>query len=210
MDKIIILGNGGHAESIVDALEREGKYEIAGCIVNDCKDSGDSRYPVIGCDSELEKIYISGIKNAAMGIGMLEKSDVRERLWKKIKEIGFSMPVICDPSAIVSESAYVGEGSFIGKGAIINAHAKIGRMCIVNTGAIVEHDCIIGDFSHVSVGTVLCGSVKVGKSSLVGANATIIQGRTVGDGCTVGAGSVVIEDVLSNMIVVGVPAKVRQ
>lgn len=35
MEKIIILGMGGHAESLADVLERQQKYEIAGYVVND-------------------------------------------------------------------------------------------------------------------------------------------------------------------------------
>lgn len=84
MDKITVLGSGGHAESMVDALEREGRYEIAGYVVNDEGKSGKLEYPIIGDDSELEKIYKSDIKNAAMGIGVLGKSDLRERLWIKL------------------------------------------------------------------------------------------------------------------------------
>ena len=39
MEKIIILGMGGHAESLADVLERQQEYEIAGYVVNDavCK-----------------------------------------------------------------------------------------------------------------------------------------------------------------------------
>ncbi len=202
MDKIIVLGSGGHAESIVDALEREGKYEIAGYVVNDESASGKLEYPIIGGDNELGKIYKSGITNAAMGIGFLGKSDLRERLWIKLKEIGFCLPVICDPSAIVARNSHVGEGSFIGKGAVVNAHAIIGKMCIVNTGAIIEHDCKVGDFSHVSVGTVLCGNVEIGHSSFVGANSTIIQGRTVGNGCIIAAGAVLRKNMKDNAMYV--------
>ena len=30
MEKIVILGQGGHAASLVDTIERENKYRIAG------------------------------------------------------------------------------------------------------------------------------------------------------------------------------------
>ena len=201
MEKIVILGMGGHARSLADVLERQQAYEIAGYVVNDASSVNEGcPYPILGNDSDLERIYQSGITNAAVGVGYLGKSDVRERLWAVLERIGFRLPVVCDPSAIVSDSAQVGEGSFIGKGAIVNANASVGKMCIVNTGAILEHDCQVGDFSHISVGTVLCGEVTIGKSVFVGANATVVQCLSIGDGSVVGAGTTIRKNVKANRI----------
>lgn len=198
MDKIIILGKGGHAQSIIDAIEEQGKYEIAGYIVNEEKDiveSGD--YPIIGKDEDLKKIFQSGIHYAAVGIGFMGKGNVRERLYEQLKEIGYSLPIISDPTAVISKKSVIAEGTFVGKGSVVNANTKVGKMCIINTGAIVEHDVHIGDFTHVSVGTVLCGNVHVGYGAFIGANATVIQGRNVGDRCIVGAGEVVRKNVIN-------------
>lgn len=201
MDKIIILGKGGHAGSLADALERENKYEIAGYIVNDGQETADDKYPILGRDESLERIFQSGIHYAAIGIGFLGESDLRERLWNTLKGIGFILPVVCDPSAILAQDVCIGEGSFIGKGAILNTNASIGRMCIINTGAIIEHDCKVGNFSHVSVGSVLCGSVQVGCSTFVGANATVIQGKIIGNHCIVAAGMTIRKNVEDNRVV---------
>lgn len=198
MEEILVLGNGGHARSLIDILERQGKYKIKGYIVNDNITENAMDYHVIGTDDDLGKLYKSGIRNAAVGIGYLGKSHIREILYTKLKNIGFYLPIICDPSAIVSKHASIGEGSFIGKGSIINAGAVIGKMCIINTGAIVEHDCIVGDFSHISVSSILCGEVKVGEAAFVGAGATVIQGKSIGDKCIIGAGTTIRKNVNSN------------
>ncbi|OHT04295.1 putative acetyltransferase [Tritrichomonas foetus] len=50
--------------------------------------------------------------------------------------------------------------------------------------------------------------VTIGKRCWIGGNAVICPGVTIGDNVTVAAGSVVTEDVPSNCIVGGVPAKV--
>ena len=196
MEKILILGMGGHAKSSVDAIEREKKYEIVGYIVNNCKDTeGDIAYPVLGNDDDLPKLYLQGIHNAAIGIGFLGKNNLRKALYNRLEEIGYDLPVVCDPSAIIASGVSIGEGSFIGKGVILNTDSQVGKMCIINTGAIIEHDCYVDDFSHISVGTVLCGGVSVGTEVFVGANATVIQGRKIADGCIVGAGEVVRKNV---------------
>lgn len=200
MEKIIILGAGGHAASVIDSLEQEGKYDITGYVVNDEK-AGNSDYPIIGTDSDLERLYQSGIRNIAIGIGYLGKSELREKLYKHIKSIGFCLPVISDPSAMISKRAEIAEGTFIGKGAIINRGAVIKEACIINSGAIVEHDCTVDEFSHISVGSVLCGGVSIGKATFVGANATVIQEKKIGNNCVLGAGTTIHKDVKDGYMV---------
>lgn len=200
MEQIIILGHGGHAKSVVDTIESGGKYKIAGYVVNEEvieRRVGD--YPILGTDNELRSIFKKGITNAAVGIGYLGKGDIRIRVYNKLKEIGYNLPIIYDVSSNISPKVQIGEGTFIGKGSIVNRDAEIGKMCIINTGAIVEHDCKIDDFSHIAVGTILCGGVCVGTQTLVGANATVIQGRNIGDRCVVGAGEVVRKNIYNEV-----------
>lgn len=201
MEQILILGSGGHAASLADIIERENAYKIAGYIVNGQNCSNSINYPVIGTDNDLVNLYQGGIRHAAIGIGYLGRSDLRERLYQRLKNIGFHMPVICDPSAIVSKHVKIEEGTTVGKGAVINAGALIGKMCIVNTGAIIEHDCRISDFSHISVGSILCGDVIVKKAAFIGANATVIQGKVLGSNCIVGAGTIVRKNVEDNNMI---------
>lgn len=195
MEKILILGMGGHAKSITDVIERENKYEIAGYVVNNYVEGEDIGYPILGTDDDLFSLFKSGIRYAAMGIGYLGKGCLREKLYEKLKKIGFALPIICDPSAIISRKTRIGEGTFIGKGVIINAGADIGNNCIINSGTVIEHDCVVGDFSHISVGAVLCGNVVVGSESFIGANATVIQSVDIGNKVVVGAGEVLKETV---------------
>lgn len=197
MDRIIILGKGGHAKSIADTIERQGLFKIAGYVVNDSFEEEKKDYPIIGNDEDLEKIYQKGVRYAAIGIGYLGKGTIRNELYERLKKIGYFLPIITDPTAIVSDKAEIAEGTFLGKGAIINAGAHVGKMCILNTGSIVEHDCQVGDFSHIAVGAVLCGDVHVGNETLVGANATIIQGRKIGNRCIIGAGEVIRKNILN-------------
>ena len=121
MEKIVILGNGGHAKSLVDIIEREKRYEIAGYVVNENNsEMPDVKYPRLGGDAQLEQIFQSGITNAAVGVGYMGNSGLREKLWEQLKQIGFSLPVICDPSAVLAGNVKIGEGSFIGNGSIVN------------------------------------------------------------------------------------------
>lgn len=196
MERIILIGSGGHAGSVADSIWRSGKYEIAGYIEQaDTGGTGALGIPVIGTDSDLKTVFDSGIASAFVTIGYMGEGHVREKIYDRLKQIGYRIPTITDPSAILADRVWTGEGTFIGKRAVVNSNARIGRMCIINTGAIVEHDNEIGDYSHIAVGSVLCGDVKIGRGVLIGANAVVIQGIRIGDGAVVGAGTTVRHDI---------------
>jgi len=188
MKDIVIVGFGGHAKSLADCIERSGRYKIVGYT-----DSSDNNvdYPYLGTDDSLKDIFDNGTHCAAIGVGYLGKGCVRENIYRSLKEIGFELPVVRDPSAIISESAAVGEGTFIGKNVVVNAQAVVGNSCILNTGSIIEHECIVKDFAHIAVGAVVCGQASVGRAAFVGANATIIQCMNIGDNEIVPAGAVI-------------------
>ena len=185
MEDIILVGYGGHAKSVADTVERGKQYRIAG--YTEIKPV-DSRYEYLGGDEALPEYYKSGIRNAVVCIGYLGKGSLRQKIYKYLKDIGFVLPVILDPSAIISSDVQIGEGTFVGKNAIINAGVKIGKMAIINTQSLVEHECIVSDFTHIAVSAVLCGQVHVGEAAFVGANATVIQERNIPAGKIVPAG----------------------
>lgn len=188
MEEIIIIGFGGHAKSIADCIERQGMYHIYG--YTDVKDNG-VKYEYLGNDDVLQSVFDNGVANAVVGIGYLGKGNTRNRIYSLLKDIGYNLPVIIDPSAIVSSSASIGEGVFVGKGAVINTESTIGKMAIINTRALIEHECKIGDFTHVAVTAVVCGQVNIGNDAFIGANSTIIQCMEIKDRGFVPAGAVI-------------------
>lgn len=206
MTDIILIGGGGHAKSVADSVKRLGIYNIKGIVTKD-KEEWDE-YTWLGDDEKLQAIYDSGVMTAVLAIGYLGRGRIRRAVFDRLKKIGFAVPAIIDPSAIVSIDAVAEEGSFIGKGAIVNIGAHIGKASIINSGAIIEHECRVGDFSHIAVGARLCGRVDVGEDSFVGAGATVIQCINIGNRVTIGAGSTVISNIGDGVTAVGTPANV--
>lgn len=188
MEDIILIGYGGHAKSVADCIERQKEFHIIG--YTDPKEVV-SRYPYLGTDDVLQEYYNKGIRNVVICQGYLGQGNIRERMYELIKGIGFNLPVIADPSSIISKTAVIGEGTFIGKAAIVNADASIGKMCIINTKALIEHECKVGDFAHVAVGAVICGQVEIENRAFIGANATVIQCRKIDHDRIVPAGETV-------------------
>ena len=208
MEDIILLGLGGHAHSVVDSIEQSGKYNIVGFL--DTEEMRGKRYKdycVLDTDDALQKYFDRGLRNAFVTIGFMGHGIVRNRLYQRLKDIGYILPNIIDRTAVLSENVILEEGIFVGKKAVINANAVIKKMCIINTGAIVEHDCRINSFSHIAVGTVLCGGVLVGEQTFIGANATVIQEKIIGKHCIIGAGTIVNKNVQDYVIRYGIMKK---
>ena len=196
MNKLVLIGGGGHCRSVLDTALRSGCFDEI-VITDQTLKPGTSLFgsAVVGTDEELPRLRDSGFNLAFITVGSIQSTEVRERLTERTKQIGFIFPIIIDPSAAVSKNASIDEGTFIGKHAVVNAGVKIGKHCIINTGAIIEHDCAIGDFSHVSVGAILCGDVQVGDRTLIGAGSTVIQGVHIGNRVIVGANSTVLRNI---------------
>jgi acetyltransferase EpsM len=120
-------------------------------------------------------------------------------------------PINCiHPSVVVSPSAKIGFGNLICPTAVLHTDSEIGNCTIVNTGAIVEHDCKVGNYSQISPNVTLCGRVQVSEYCFIGASSVIIPCKIIGTKSTVAAGSVVIDYVPNNVLVAGVPAKIKK
>ena len=208
MQKIIILGGGGHAKVLIDLIRTLNQYEIAGILDPQLEiRSAFVGIPVLGSDDLLPKLYADGIKNTCIAVGSIKADNKRKILFEKAKRIGFTVPSLVHPQAIISENAEINRGAQIMAGAIIQTGSSIGENVVIYSGAIIEHDCQVKSHSHICPGATLSGGCVVGENSFIGAGATVIQGIVIGSDVTVGAGSVVIKDVPDGVTIKGVPAK---
>lgn len=200
-EKLVIVGAGGHAKSVVDCVDQE-QYQIVG-FIDQNKTGMHFGFPIVGACVEDVEEYRSCKFFVAIG-------DIapRKRWFEALRRYGVETINIIDKTAIISPSAKIGTGNFIGKRAIVNADVAIGDNNVINTGALVEHECTIGNHTHLSTYSVVNGNVIVGDGVFVGSCAVCIGQLTVGENTTVGAGSVVIKDVEENVTVVGVPARI--
>lgn len=207
-EKVVLTGGGGHCKVVIDAIKKEGIYEIFG--ITDLKNTGNYilGVKIIGTDDILEQLLYKGITNALITLGNLKCNTCRVNLFNKLCELGFSLINVLHPGAIIGEEVSLGKGNVILAGSIINSCTSIGDNCIINTGSIVEHDCIVESHVHISPGVKLAGGVKVGESTHIGMGANVIEGVAIGENCIIGAGAVVISDIPDNSMAVGVPAKV--
>jgi len=207
--KLLLLGGGGHCESIIDSLSGCNTYAGIGIVEKlDNNHAPILGIPVVGIDENLEKLKIEGYTDAFVSLGSIGKTSNRRKLFGLISALGFSIPNIIDSSAVVSSNSTMGRGLFIGKHAVVNAGSVLGDGAIINSSATVEHDCVIGAFAHISPGVVLCGNVTIGMDSHVGAGSVIRQQVQIGNRAMIGMGSIVLHDVPDNTLAYGSPCQV--
>ena len=192
---VVILGGGGHARVVIDALRCAG-HTIAGVI--DPKPEVAQTLPKgiawLGKDLSQAK---PGEVQLAIGVGSLDVGarNPRPRLFQEAKAGGFQILSFKHPSAVVADDVVLGEGAQIMAGAILQPGLRTGLNCIVNTGARLDHDCRIGDHVHVAPGVVVSGTVEIGDGAHLGTGAIVIQNIKIGAEAMIAAGAVITRDV---------------
>jgi UDP-perosamine 4-acetyltransferase len=209
LPRCVILGGGGHARVVIDAIRLSGVATPVAILDNDTALWGHEvvGVRVLGGDDRLPEIRSQGVTYFVVGLGGVGDNYPRRRLFELARQQEFTPLTVRHPSAVCSAWATVGQGSVLLPLSVVNANAVLGVNVIVNTAAVVEHDCRIGDHAHLATGVRLSGAVIIGEMAHIGIGASIRQEIVIGDHAVVGAGAVVIEDVPSGVVVAGVPAR---
>lgn len=209
---VIVIGAGGHGAVIADAALAAGLH-VVGYTDNDSASHGRDvcGRPVLGDDSALAAYESDAVLllNGIGGVGAVGDT-LRRNVQQRLTAHGWRFTGVRHPSAIVSPFALMDATAQLLAGSIVQAGARIGEGCIVNTGAIVEHDACVGSWTHVAPRALVCGAVNVGNDSHVGAGAVVRQGVRLGAATIVGAGAVVVDHSTGHCVLVGVPARQKR
>lgn len=203
---LIIIGSGGHAKVLLDALLLQHQAVLG--FTDSNKDKWGTQIfgvSILGDDKIIEK-YLPSDVHLALGIGA---NELKISLYKNFKKTGYLFPAIIHPQAVVSKlSTVINDGVQVMAGAAINPGCFLGENSIINTSASLDHDCHIANHVHIAPGVVLAGGVIIEESTYVGPGATIVRGVKIGKNCVIGAGTLVLQDVVPGSKVYGVPGKV--
>ena len=194
MNKIILIGGGGHCKSVIDVIEQENKFEIAGIIDKpELLNSKILGYPIIGNDSDLKSLA-EKYQYAIITVGQIKHSSTRIKLYNLAIEARFTLPSIVSPHAYVSKHSLVGKGTVVMHGATINSNSIIGNNCIINSCSLIEHEVDIGDNCHISTGAIINGQSKIGNETFVGSGSIVKNGVCISKKKIISFGSVVSKD----------------
>lgn len=206
---VIVIGAGGHARVVADALL------CVGAGVLGFTDPDPSRWglphfglPVLGGDDVLAGHDPATVR-LANGLGMVDArgSLLRRRVQEALTARGWRFVAVRHPSGVISPRATLADDVQVLAGAVIQPGASLETGAIVNSRAVVEHDVHVGAWTHVAPGAVICGDARLGEHTHVGAGATVRQGLRIGDRCLIGLGAAVVCDLPPSTVAAGVPAR---
>ncbi|MCR6629414.1 MAG: acetyltransferase [Magnetospirillum sp.] len=204
------MGRGGHAK-VLREFEAAAGYRTVALVDNDPSViSPWPELPVLAGEAGLRRYLADnpGETWGAIAIGGLRGGD-RMAIQNLMADCGLHIATMVHPTAFVATTARVGEGSQILARAAVCAEAEIGRATIVNTSASVDHETRLGDGVHIAPGATLAGCIDIGDYVFIGPGAVVTARCRIGQNSVVAAGAVVLNDVVENTKVYGVPAQSR-
>lgn len=199
--EVILIGAGGHATIVVDALLKAGYGREQIALVD--QNAMRAGQQILGIP--ISMLDWPALMGRAVHI-CVGGNAVRRRLSEDACKAGARLFTIVHPQASIGSEAGLGGGVFVAAQAVIAPGVHLGAGTIVNHGAVVDHDCRVGAFCHIAPQSSLAGGVTLGDGVLIGAGANILPRVIVDQDSVVGAGAVVIKDVPKGATVVGVPA----
>ncbi len=210
MKKVIIVGAriDGHAKVVLEIIQAQGKYVVAGFIDDNLYGKGITirNIPVIGTMSDLP--HLINEFDLYGGIVAIGNNPLRRNLGLKIKNTGLELVNAIHPTVHIDSDVQIGEGNCFCQGVIIVSGTRIGNSVNIHTAATIDHDNVIEDGANIGPGVHTAGRVTICKDAFLGTGTVVIPDGIVGEGAVTGAGTVVIRPVEPYTKVVGVPAKI--
>jgi UDP-3-O-[3-hydroxymyristoyl] glucosamine N-acyltransferase len=106
---------------------------------------------------------------------------------------------------ILEEDVEIGNNVCIARGALSNTILRKGVK--VDNLVHIAHNVDIGENTQIIAHAMIAGSVKIGKNCWISPSSCIKNQLTIGDNVLIGMGAVVINNVDSNCVMIGNPAK---
>ena len=202
MNRLLIIGAGGHGRVVADCAEKQGYKDIA--FIDDCypERTSSGKWQVIGKVNDWQKLIAQSDLIVAFG-----NNELRQKTIQYLQENQVVIKSIVHPTAVIGSDIELGESCVIFANAVVNIGSKIADGCIINTGATIDHDCQLEQLVHISPGAHIAGGVKIGAYSWIGIGSAVVEYIELAQNTKTGAGAAIIAPTEENSLYVGVPAK---
>lgn len=189
--RLLIIGSGGHAGQVIDAVNLVGEYEIVG-LIDDFLPVGTEKYgyKIFGGTNAIDSIK-DNFDFLFIAIG---NNFVRGAFWHKYY-ISYKFATIIHPKASVSSKSSIADGVYIGANATVAYNSCVNPCAIVNTNASLDHDSILYSFASLNPNSATGGNVKINYYTRIGMGVNIKDGIDIGVRCKIGMGCTIISDV---------------
>jgi sugar O-acyltransferase (sialic acid O-acetyltransferase NeuD family) len=204
--KVVVLGAGGHGRVCAETAVAAGFEVRAFCDAALETGSSVNGIEVFEADTvaRMSETFDSSDVGIVVAIG---DNDTRMKLLGEAESLGYALPVIVHPSAVMSPSAEIGPGTVVIANSVVNANARIGKGCILNTACSIDHDNVLEDGVQICPGVRSAGTVTFGEKAFIGTGAILVPGVRIGRDAHVAAGALVISDVADNQKIGRFPSR---
>jgi sugar O-acyltransferase (sialic acid O-acetyltransferase NeuD family) len=207
-ESIIIVGDGETAQIAYEYFTHDSPYKVVAFCVE--KQFLSKPYlfglPIVPLDL-LENAFNPVDYKAFVAISYTQLNRIRSRLYKEVKEKGYTTVSYVSSKAFVWHNVEIGDNCFILENNVLQHHVKIGNNVILWSGNHIGHRTIIADNSYVSSHVVISGYCKIGKGCFLGVNSCLNDRISISEDCIIGSGAVVTRDTDPGKVYVGSPAK---
>ncbi|RTL77245.1 MAG: hypothetical protein EKK35_17950 [Bradyrhizobiaceae bacterium] len=205
MRKVVIYGAGGHARELLFQLA-EAKTAVSALVEDFNSGRAAKGIPILNLEEALAR-YSDAIWYVAIG-----NPFARREISDKLKNLGIELGGFVSNRALVAPSAKISHSAQVFAGTIISDDCIIEDGVIVHFNCVVAHNVRIGAYSFIAPRVAIAGHVDIGHDAWLGVGASIKNGSwerplSIGNQAIIGAAACVINDVPSNFVMIGVPAR---
>ena len=144
MNNLLILGAGQYGAVAMETAKAMCCFDTISFL--------DDANPIAIGKLEDYKSFVKEYSNAFIAIG---NPAIRKEWINRLKEAGFSLPILHHPSAIIMPSAKIGDASIIEALALVNSNCIIKEGCIISAGAVINHNAVIENCCHIDCNAVV-------------------------------------------------------
>ncbi|MEI8048946.1 MAG: acetyltransferase [Bacteroidota bacterium] len=203
MQKLIIVGSGGHGAELNDYITYNEKitgvkeFDIIGFLDDNPANYANYKFgaPLIGGVRDHvvrhDSLYLMGIANL----------QYRKLFVDRYMSDGAQFVSIIHETAFISDSAQLGIGVIISPLANIGPNVVVGDFTLINARCGMGHDTKIGKFNFISPNVSFTGFTEVGDENLFGINSATIPYIKVGNRNKIMAGMVLDKNVGDDEVV---------
>ena len=114
MTQKLLLFGGGHCRSVLDCVQALHAYADVGIVARDAANARELEQdpelpaPVVGTDAQLPDLRAAGWTHAFATIGSVGNAEPRRHAFVAVRDSGFTLPAIIDPTAVIAARVHVG------------------------------------------------------------------------------------------------------
>jgi sugar O-acyltransferase (sialic acid O-acetyltransferase NeuD family) len=207
-EPVVIVGAGEQGEIAYEYLTYDSPHTVVGFAVEPEFKDADAfcGLPLVSTE-ELTARFDPAQIRALVAVSSTHLNQVRARLFKLVKDAGYTCVSYVSSRAFVWHNVAIGENVFVFEDNVLQHRVRLGDNVILWSGNHLGHQTAIGADTFVASHAVISGFCDIGRSAYLGVNCSIANNLSLGAECVIGAGAVVVRDTEPRNVYVGNPAR---